>query len=182
MVIGYIVFAVILFRDLDQRNEAVRIAIPPFSLLGLLVFPAAVNARQITVSREGVRLRNVPIPKGKNYDVPREQIRSCTIRVVKTRVKHSDVTTYIVGVESSQGQIDLAYPYSKYDDAKVVCEQFIEALNQGPVPYRIGFEWAQREPEGSRKKRVITVLAWGGAFIAAVFLGAYWEIVSSGAR
>jgi hypothetical protein len=180
MLIGYIVFAVILFRDLDQRNEMVRIAIPPFALLAALVIPAAVNARQITVSQEGVRLRNVPIPKGKNYDVPRDKIRSCTIRVVRTKLKHGEVTTYIVGVESSQGQIDLAYPYSKYDDAKVVCEQFLAALNQGPVSFRIGFEWAQREPEGSRKRRVITVLAWGGAFIAAIFLGAYWELVSSG--
>lgn len=182
MVIGYIVFSVILFRDLDQRNEMVRIAIPPFSLLGLLVIPAVVNARQITVSREGVRLRNVPIPKGANYNVPREKIRSCTIRMVRTKVKHGELTTYIVGVDSNEGQIDLAYPYTKYEDAKLVCEQFIAALNQGPVPYQIGFAWAQREPEGSRKKRVITVLAWGGAFIAAIFLGAYWELVSTAGR
>ncbi len=181
MLIGYIVFAVVLFRDLDQRNEMVRIAIPPFTLLAALVIPAAVNARQITVSREGVQLRNVPIPKGTNYDIPRDKIRSCTIREVRTRVKQSEVTTYIVGVESSQGQIDVAYPYTKYEEAKQVAEQFIAALNQGPVPFQIGFEWAWREPEAA-KKRGVKVLAWAGAFIAAICLGAYWEMVNTGGR
>ncbi len=179
IVILYIIFAVLLFRDLDQRNEMVRVMIPPWVLLGALVLPAAINARSITVSSQGVRLRNVPIPMGKNYDVGRDAIRSCTIRVVRTKLKHGEETTYIVGVESDQGQIDLAYPYSKYDDAKLIAEQVIAALNQGAVLHKIGFEWANREPEGVRKRRVTKALLWGGAFVAAILLGGYWEVISS---
>lgn len=181
MLIAYIVFATLLFRDLDQRSEAVRIAIPPFSLLGLLVIPAAINVRKITVSSAGVKVQNLPIPKGKNWDIPRNDIRSCTIRYTRSKTKHGEYITYIVGVDSGEGQVDIAYPYTKRDDAWKMAEQFAAALNHGAVIRQIGVEHTTHEPE-SVKKLKWKALLWGGAFIAAVLLGGYWEATSSAGR
>lgn len=175
MLIGYLVIAIVLYRDLDQRSEMVRIVLPAYALLGALVIPAAVNGRYITVSPQGIRLRNLPLPKGQNYDIPREKIRACTVRSVRTNYEGNAITTYTVGVDCSEGQIDLAYPYSKYEAALQVAQQFAAALNQGPVPFTIPCQAAWREPEKSGR-RVVRVLLWGGAFIAAIVLGAYWEI------
>lgn len=175
MLIAYLVIAIVLYRDLDQRSEMVRIVLPAYALLGALVIPAAVNGRYITVSTQGIRLRNLPLPKGQNYYIAREDIRACTIRTVLTNLDNTLVRTYIVGVDCRQGQIDLAYPYSKYEAALQVAQQFAAALNQGPVPFTIPCQAATREPQQSGR-RLVRVLLWGGAFIAAIILGAYWEI------
>jgi hypothetical protein len=179
MLIGYILFAVVLFRDLDQRNEMVRVAIPPFSLLGLLVVPAAMNVRKITVSSNGVTVKNMPIPKGANHDIPRNDIRACTVRHIRSKTKHGYVSTYTAGVDSGVGQIDIAYPYSKYEEAWKIAEQFASALNHGAVTRRISVESTNHEP-ASAKSWKRKVLLWLGAFIVAVILGGVWEVSSQG--
>jgi hypothetical protein len=181
MLSGYVAFGWVLVRDFNEPGQMVRIILPAYVLLGAIVLPAAMNRRFITVSREGVRVVNGPIPKGRNVSVAGQDIRSVSIR---TQYAHFDseaegssasIAHYLVGVEATSGHIDIAYPYLKYESAASVARQIAAALGNGLSVTSAG----QRVAEENRWTRVRKILVWLGLFLLAIFAGAYWETRSS---
>lgn len=164
----------------NKQGQAVRVIVPAYLLLAPVALPLVLNARIITVDPEGVRVVNRPLPKGRNVFVAKKDVRSTSIRTEYVTYyaesgDHPTVKHYVVGVETRGGHIDIAYPYPKFDDAKMVAQKIAAALNVGVITTSlrpVGWEAAQR----SRGKRV---LVWLGFVILAVFVGAYWEISSS---
>jgi hypothetical protein len=180
MLIGYLAFAAFLLRDFNTRDQLVRIAVPPFLLFAWLVIPAAINARVITVSPQGIRVRNRPIPKGRSHDIPRRDIRACTIRTQYSDFDPSSstpsaVADYLVGVDTPKGQIDIAFPYLEYEEAQSVAASIAGALNRDNTLPSIRVEAARQEPIPP-PGRVLRIVLWGLAFIAATILGAVWEL------
>jgi len=180
MLIAYFAFGWVLLRDFNKRGEMVRMIVPVYVLSGALVLPAAVNRRFIRISREGVRVVNGPFPAGRNVTVAGPDIRAASIRPQYAHFgsesggSSSGFLHYLVGVETSSGHIDIAYPYLKHKHALMIARQMAAALGDGvPVTSK-----AKPVVEINRWVRVRKILVWFGLFLLAIFAGAYWEIGS----
>lgn len=173
MLILYLLLAVLLFRNKDKHSQMVRVIVPAYALLGWQVIPAAINVRRITVSFKGVQLRNLPIPKGKNFDLTRDQIRSVTTRQIQTTAGDQIMTLYVAGVDAESGQVDLTYTYPTYEEAKAIADRCAASLNHGPITRRIKVTTTTQEPEHLQALKQ-TILLWLGAYLAAFLVGIYW--------
>ena len=179
MLVVYLIFGALLVWDFDKAGEGVRIIIPAFLLLGVLVLPAALNSRIIRVGSNGVQVTNGPFPRGRKVDVAREDIRYCNVRVQYTSFESESggsakVDNYLVDKETRRRQIDIAYPYLKQEEAEAVAKRMAEALNQDGLLRPIGLARASEAPEADEGWRM-KVLAWGGLFIVAIIAGAFGE-------
>ena len=77
---------------------------------------------------------------------------------------------YLVGVETRDAQIDVAYPYLKFEEAKPWPKRIAAALNENRLLPEILLPHATREPARDTRWR-LKVLAWGGIFLLASFAG-----------
>ena len=80
-------------------------------------------------------------------------------------------------METRNTQIDGAYPYLKFEEAKAVAERIAAALNENRLLPEIPLAHTTREPAGAARWRM-KVFASGGVFILATLAAAFWEISS----
>ena len=180
MLAGYLGFGWALIQSLDRQGQFVRIFLPPFFLLGALVLPAALNARIIPAGPEGVKVWNGPFPKGRNVTVTRVDILYCNVRTQysyfegDSGTSSAEVENHLAGIDTIGGQIDIAYPYLKMEDAMAAAQWLADGLNQDRTLRSVPVTTARRDPETNSNWRR-QVLAWGGLFILALLAGAVWE-------
>ena len=180
MLAAYLGFGWLLIRDFDKMGPGVRVFIPPFVLLGALVLPAALNARIITAGPEGVKVRNGPFPKGRKVTVKRVDILYCNVRTQYSYFESESGTSahvenHLAGIDTIGGQIDIAYPYLKMEDATAAAQWIADGLNQDRTLASVPVTLARRDPEANSNWRR-QVLSWGGLFILAALAGAAWEL------
>lgn len=176
---AYLGFGYLLVGTLNQPNQATRIFLPVYAVLGALVLPAALNSRIITAGPHGVRVTNGPIPLGRKINLEHDAIWACNVRAQYSRFRSEhgswgDVENYIVGVETRNAQFDVAYPYLKVEEARAVVERLAAALNEDRQLRAIPIARASFEPNTSAGWRM-KVLSWTGVFILAILAGAVWE-------
>ena len=182
MVALYLYIGWLLVGQMEVPNSAVRIILPAYALFGWLVVPGGLNSRIIRVSPHGVKVTNGPFPKGRRVNVKREDIHACTIREQVSVFRSENGTwaaipNYLVGVETRATLHDVAYPYLKNEQAVEVGRRIAAALNADPALPAIPLRGTTLEPASNLGWRM-RVLLWGGLFIAATLVGAYWELSS----
>lgn len=173
MLLLYLLFAVLLFHNKDKHRQMVRAIVPAYALLGWQVLPAAINVRRVKTSVKGVQIRNLPIPKGKNFDITRDQIRSVTTRHIQTTAGDQIMNLYVAGIDTDIGQVDLTYTYPTYEEATAIADRFAASLNHGPITRRIKVTTTTQEPEHLKALKK-TILLWLGAYLVAILMGVYW--------
>ena len=175
----YLVFGGVLLWSFHEPGQQVRVILPAYLILGILVLPATLNSRIINVGSHGVKVTNGPFPRGRKVDVARDDIWACNVRVQHTAFssrygKTTWVPNYLVGIETRNKQIDVAYPYLKVEEARKVVERMAAALNADRSLRAIPITNASFEPDTNAGWR-IKVLAWLGVFLLAVLAGGVWE-------
>ena len=162
-------------RNLDRperMEEGERIMIPFFGVLAYIALAGAASVRRVTISPEGVRVRQLPFPLGEHFTLPRQ-----TITAVYAREFPAFKTTriyYAIGVFAKGRAYDLHYPLSTLQEAERAAGDVARILNGNPGHPAVGLRHAESQQQSTRRKFVI--LLWLGVTIASVLAGAAWEL------
>jgi hypothetical protein len=146
-------------------------------IFGLFIYAWLVmlcNRTDTAVDSEGATIRNGPVWCGAlpRLRVERSQVKSLMFR---RGAGEKGRTNYFAAAELRDGRsIDICGPYDKPQPAAADAHEIarVWAWPYKPVDLTANYTYATFH----RRRTVLIVLGWGGAFIAALLWGAYVEI------
>ena len=156
----------------ERMEEGERIMVPFFGVLAYLALAGAASVRRVTISPEGVRVRQFPFPLGVHVTLRRETITGVYARELPPDARKR--VTYAIGVFAKGKRYDIHDQLPTLPEAEKAAGDVARILNSNPAYAAVGVQSADSRHSGSRLGCL--VLVWAGLTIVAVILGAIWEL------
>lgn len=158
-------------------EEGVRIAIPICVPAAYLLLQLLFNRRRVTVNATGVHLRNRPFPGFTGMSVRRDEITHCYVREVVEYNEGQEIDRhYLAGVATQRAGIqDITGPLPSVNMAREAAYQICGVLNTHPTASKLEVRpvLQSASPAAGWRK---AVWVWLFLFLAAIAVGAYWEL------
>jgi hypothetical protein len=156
----------------ERMEEGERIMIPFFGVLAYMALAGAASVRRVTISPEGVRVRQFPFPLGDHATLPRHTITGIYAREIRAQKPARII--YAIGVFAKGKAYDLHEGLPTPQEAEKAAGDVARILNGNPAHPAVGVTQADSRHDGSRRGPL--ALLWAGLAIAGVIAGAIWEL------
>ena len=162
-----------------EDGPSVRLAIPLYVVAVYWVVACLVNRRTADVKPGGMWVLVWPIPVLLPRRIAREKIRHCYVRRVSVYDEGTELETHFsTGVETLGGHLIGVSDYHQTEgEAAGIAKQVAGVLNQANGGNRIEiFEVDQLPTRAEAGRIVLRGLFWLVVLLAAIFLGAMWDL------
>ena len=176
---GVTVFGVVIAIGLSQTPAigGMRLIAPMYAVAGYWMLTLC-NRRTVVVDATGVRVTFGPVPAVRGYFVPRKEIAFCYARDTVANYEEGavpDGTYFAIGVETRAGQ--RLHFYSRdagKETALAAAREISQIFNANPAEPRIEARLVTAGYVEATVKREFVF--WGVLALAAIALGAFWEL------
>lgn len=177
LLIGFGALIIVTLRDPEEMGEGIRILIPPFLVMLYPAMAVIANYKTIQIRPEGVRITVAPFPTKFNVFIPRDKVSLIYARLAADGGEDAGyVKLFTAGIESAKGQqFDISEGYPSVEPAWEQARAIAAILNASNSKPPIPIEFAQTKRDFTFVRRLLT---WLVVVIAAILLGAYWEVTA----